>query len=310
MIKNKTKVGYLKLKYRILISLPVSVFFVLFGSGISIFNAFWIVGFYYSAMGSFLITLIIINTVHHTTIYLDSRLNWISHFFLRMLWQILLCFLAPSVLTYITAALYFRVFGINIYYETKYLTFDLPWVLVLIASFNIYYIIYYIFKYLGLAFEIHEGRIKISYEQKASLFKDDQAFSINELAIAKETSLPPLITYQNHNTMESVDVDNKVAFFYYARNYYWVRTFDGHSLAIKQNLSEIENLYCGSHFFRINRKIIVNKRITVGYYKTKNGNYMVRLSGSLSENYPLLDKSQFCLSNRKVSKFKKWLQKT
>lgn len=306
-MKKKDKVGYLKLIYRIVISLPVSVFFVLYGSGISVFNALFMAGFYYSVIGSFIISVIIVNIIHYTTIYLDARLNWVNHFLLRLLWQFLLCFLAPSLLTYVAAAFYFKIFGIDINSETKYLTFDFPWVLALIALLNIYYFLYYLLIHSGLQFELYEGRVKILHEHKTTPLKDNQEPSAMESAVVEKTSLPSLIMYQG-NTAESVDAGEKVAFFYYARNYYWAKTFDGHSLAIKQNLSEIENMYCGRHFFRINRKIIINRIIATGYYKNKNGKYMVRLPELQSEEHPLVDHSQFCLSSRKVPKFLKWLQ--
>jgi len=166
-----------------------------------------------------------------------------------------------------------------------------------------------LFIHSGLQFELHEGRAKIGHEHQTSPFKGNQKLSAKESVVVEKTSLPSLIMYQG-NTAESVDAGEKVAFFYYTLNYYWAKIFDGHSLAIKQNLSEIENMYCGRHFFRINRKIIINRSIVTGYYKNKNGKYMVRLPELQSEGHPSVDHSQFCLSSRKVAKFIKWLQET
>jgi len=100
-------------------------------------------------------------------------------------------------------------------------------------------------------------------------------------------------------TLKAVDI-SAVAYFYVDNRVISLKTFDGKTLPIDQNLDELEHMLDPKTFFRINRKVIVN----IGAIKSMHAYSRSRVHLSLE---PTTDIDSL-VSTERSPVFKKWLE--
>lgn len=298
MKENYSPVAYRNAIFRILISLAAATFIVLYGSGLSPFEALLMKDFYRSLIGSFIIALILVHGVHLATLIIDKTTNWQHNALRRVLMQTVFGFAVPCVLAYLLAALYFRIHGIEINTETKYLKYIYPLVVFMLCTLNIYYLIHSFMIHGGLTFQ--SLLVNLRQHQQENKNTGKQTGSDTEEKLDLDT-----LWVSSGAKQIQLDVINEVGFFYHSGKSNWAVTFDDARHIIPQSLTELEKQYCGTAFIRINQQVIINRKVISEY---SNGSSHRTLSLTLKPEYVHLAKNERFLyvSRTNFLPFKSW----
>jgi len=137
-MKDTATVPYNDRYFRIVLSLLAAHIIVLYNDKDSFFQAVFTFSYLRGMAGSFVIALLLTEYVHYITVRLDWKFDWHANTLLRLFWQALLAFVAPSLLAFLLAAFLFWIFNINIFHTT-YLQQDYTVIVFMILSINMYY---------------------------------------------------------------------------------------------------------------------------------------------------------------------------
>lgn len=298
MKKNYSQVAYHNAIFRIIISLLAAAFFVLYGSGLSVFEALLMKDFYRSLIGSFIIALILVHGVHVATLIMDKTTSWQSNALGRILMQTVFGFAVPCVLAYLLAALYFRIHGLEINTETKYLKYIYPLVVFMLCTLNIYYLIHSFMLQSGLTvqgllFNLNQYQQENKDASKQTGSDTKEELDLNTLQVSSGAKQIQL------------DVSKEVCFFYHSGNLNWGLTFEDATHIIPRSLTELEKQYCGAAFIRINQQVIINRNVISCY---SDGSSHRTLSLTLKPEYVHLAKNERFLyvSRKNFLPFKSW----
>ncbi len=222
---------------RIIASVIAAHFIVVYGVEKSLFQVLLTPIYYVAMAGSVTIAFILITVVRWIYIKLDRRFDWLQRPVERTGLQVLLGLVAPGILAFILAAIYFALRGMNILH-TLYLRFDYPIILLLILFLNLYYLAYYFYARMRIA----EKTVANSPIQSEEIEGEVQrTFLINQGA----KSIPvPL---------------SDIAYFFREGNYNFMRTSTGDDYTIMQSLDEVQALLPSLDFFRANRQMLVSR---------------------------------------------------
>lgn len=210
---------------------------------------------YFIEFGSTLaITLLIVQLVYWATIILDRHFDWYEKPLQRTLLQALLGILVPAIITFALATLYFAAYGVNIL-RTNYHIYALPFIVALIAIFNVYYLVRYL---LG-----ERSRYRKLAEQHALA-----ASGSPELLPATGKAETFLVRTPTHSF--PVDVAS-IAYFYRDQNSVYLRLFDGGDYILAQSLDTIEERLGNRQFFRVARHMIANYNAIKAYHPLPYG---------------------------------------
>lgn len=284
-------VHYTNVLFRIVLTLAVAIFFTLYGESISFFDALLYPSFYLAVGGSAVIVFVLINFVHAITVRLDRTLPWNADGVTRLFLQFIFGFAIPCIAAYYLALLYFLAFGVSIR-DRDYLQSDYPLVVIFLFVLNCYY--YFRYEVLHL-----RTIIKI-LSQPASREITTPHYSQTE-----ETRKNPkdelIITFNNRHIQLNVLED--IASFYKA-NGYWIKTSDDRTYPTNLTLVEVEGRYGVDHFFRINRKALINRNFISGTRKNDQNTLVVELKPPLQ-----LPEENLTITEKRIPFFEDWLQK-
>lgn len=326
---NDLAIRYNNLSFRIAGSLVVSIFITLFGTGSSFFVALKYPSFYLVVGLSFLVALLLTSCVHYSTIQLDKRFDWRRMPYRRAGLQLLLGILLPVILAYYIMMLYFRFVDGRDIHDSQYMLIDFPHMVYFIIILNLYYVIHYLVVELMVMYHLWQNELRIKEKESGpavSIRSEEEPDSgypqellLNEAArdlqvvTEVEESLPlseapdGLITVNGGWDTLELDVVQEVCYFYRSGRSNWVVTFSGSRYLVSRTLKEFEAAFCGPHFFRINRAVIVNRAALESYEEGKHRRLLLQLK-------PGYDK--FCsgedfvtVSQRNYSLFKSWFDK-
>lgn len=274
---NMIYVRYNDLWLRIAASILAAHFIVVYGVEKSLFQILLTRIYYVAMAGSVAIAFILISTVRWIFMRLDRKFDWIERPLERTGLQILLGLVAPGLLAFILAFVYFSLRGINIL-NTLYLRFDYPIILVLIILLNFYYLAYYFY-----------GRMQLA--EKAVI---NTPIGIEE--IGGET----LKSFMVNQGVKSVPVLlTDIAYFYREGSYNFLRTCNGDDYTVSQSLDEVQALLPGSEFFRANRQMLVSRN-ACGHFEAKPYN---KLELFVAPEYKL----SVIISQKRSRSFRDWL---
>lgn len=322
-------IRYNNLSFRIAGSLVVSIFITLFGTGSSFFIALKYPSFYLVVGLSFLVALLLTYCVHYSTIQLDKRFAWQRNPYRRAGLQLLLGIMLPVVLAYYIMMLYFRFVDGRDIHDSQYMLIDFPHMVYFIIILNLYYIIHYLVVELMVMYHLWQNELRtkeresgpavsIRAEEGADseypqelLFNEAASDSQEETVVEEIRPLSEapdgLIKVNGGWDTLELDVVQEVCYFYRSGRSNWVVTFSGSRYLVSRTLKEFETAFCGPHFFRINRAVIVNRAALENYEEGKHRRLLLRLK-------PGYDK--FCsgedfvtVSQRNYSLFKSWFDK-
>lgn len=322
-------IRYNNLAFRIAGSLVVSIFITLFGTGSSFFIALKYPSFYLVVGLSFLVALLLTYCVHYITIQLDKYFDWRRKPFRRAGLQLLIGIILPVVLAYWIMMLYFRFVDGRDIHDSQYMLIDFPHMVYFIIILNLYYVIHYLVVELMVMYHLWQNELRTKETESravvpVSLEERSEAGNLLELPINEvvqegqaatevEKILPVseiaagLIKVNGGWDTLEIDVVREVCYFYRSGRSNWVVTFSGSRYLVSRTLKEFEAAFCGPHFFRMNRAVIVNRAALESYEEGKHRRLILKLK-------PGYDK--FCsgedfvtVSQRNYSLFKSWFYK-
>ena len=209
---------------------------------------------YYIEFGSTLaITLLIIHMVWWATVVLDRNFPWHGLPVQRVLLQLLLGLVVPTFVTLLLASGYFALYGLSIF-DTNYHLYALPFIVALIAIFNIYYYIRYLLA--------ERARLV------AGAANTQPILDIAETAPENGHKQAFLV----HTPTRSFPVaPDTIAYFYRDDGGVHIRLFDGADYLLARSLDAIEQQVDGTRFFRVARHMIASYEAIRGYHPLNFG---------------------------------------
>jgi len=264
---------YNDLLIRIVVAVIAAHFIVTFGEDKTFFEFLLLADYYKSVLGSAVIAILLFSFVRYVTVRLDRQYEWNKFPLNRALLQGLFGLLLTAVLAFLLAAVYFRIYGINIL-TTVYLKYDFPVIALFVFILNIYYFTYY------LLVQVKAGHQKSDKSQPAGNYT-------SVLIVNKGTENLPVNTTQ-------------ISAFYHEGNYNFLKLFDGNSYLISQTLDDLEKQLDPYLFFRVSRQAIVGRNACKSFRILDYGKLDVTTEPPMKE--PLV------VSQKRSTTFKKWLE--
>ncbi|SKA32893.1 LytTr DNA-binding domain-containing protein [Chitinophaga eiseniae] len=249
---------------------------------------------YYIEYGSTLaITILDIHIVYWVTLQLDRKFSWLDHPVFRGLLQVAFGLLLPTLITFLLAAGYFRLYGMDIL-DTNYHLYALPFISSLIALFNVYYLVRYLL------------REREHYWQMVLQSDRDNSMVAPATMPAPEPGMPLLekSVFIVHTPTRSFPVaTGDIAYFYREEGQVYLRAFAGNKHILSQSLEQIEEQLNKDDFFRVARHMIASRAAVRGYEKDTYGKLSLKL-----EPTPEYKRS-ITISQNKAGKFREWLDR-
>lgn len=269
-------VRYRNLAFRLIAAFMATHFIVAYGEPDSFFELIINPDYYLALLPSYGIALILVTVVHRITVRLDRSHDWLSHPLQRATLQLTLALLLPAILAFILAYLYFLVNGLNIF-DTPYLRFDYPIIVLLLLLLNSYYVGYYLY-----------WISKIQRQQQP----DAQA---HEITMPEQTGQ----TFMVSSGARTIPVPvSDICYFYREGDYNYVATFTGDRFIISQALDELQQKLNEQHFFRVNRQFLVQRKACTEVHTLNFGKLELKLSPAT--------KTSVIVSQKRAKSFKQW----
>lgn len=269
---------YNDLYFRIIAALVSAHVIVVIGEDETFFHLLVDKDYYRAMFFSFIIAFLLVNFVYWVTLRLDKDCDWKQHTIRRPLLQLCFAFFLPSVLAFLLAFTYFRLFGYDIWH-TWYLRYDYPVIVLMLLLLNVYYLAFYFYRQWQLMEHMITSPIIVNKEETRA----KEVFVIQKGA--KTIPLP---------------VDT-ICYFYRSGNFNFVRTFDREDFVISQSLDEVQLLLHRKNFFRANRQFIINFTACQHYEPLGLGKLEVFVAPAA--------KGPIIISQKRVKEFKEWIER-
>ncbi|MFA6152005.1 MAG: LytTR family DNA-binding domain-containing protein [Chitinophagaceae bacterium] len=231
-------VRYRDLSLRVIASVVAAHFIVVYGVEKTFFQILLTPIYYVAMAASVTIAFILISFVRWVYIKLDRKFDWVARPLERTALQVLFGFIAPGILAFVLAFIYFSLRGMNIL-KTLYLRFDYPIILLLILFLNLYYLAYYFY-----------GRMRIA-----------ETMLPQSLVVETENSEDNSKSFLVNQGIKNLPIPLKnIAYFFREGDLNFLRTFDGEDFAVSYSLDEIQQNLKETDFFRANRQVLVSRK--------------------------------------------------
>ncbi len=206
------------------------------------------------------------------SLFLDKHPRLGNHIFKRMIWQLSIGLLLPTVLVIGMTAIYFWFFGENII-DRGYFAYELPIVVLYLAVINGFYLLIYSNNQIWM--------FKRNYLQQKTLTAKEKRILVHH----KGGQLPILVT--------------QIALIDQIHQVNWLIMQNGESHVLHLSLKEIMALLESDDFFQVNRKQIVNKKAIK--------KIVTRAFGKLELILAVPYENQVTVSKDRAKRFKEWL---
>jgi hypothetical protein len=270
-------IRYNDLWLRIISSVLAAHFIVVYGVEKTLFQILLTPIYYVAMAASVAIAFTLISFVRWVSLRLSKNFDWIDKPMQRTGLQLLLGWIAPGILAFLMAFIYFSLRGMHIL-DTLYLRFDYPIILLLILLLNLYYLAYYFYERMRFA---ENAVVNSPIGQEEINGETRQTFLINQGA----KSIPIPIT--------------DIAYFFREGAYNFLRTFNGDDYAVMQSLDEVQAVLSVADFFRANRQMLVSRK-ACKHFETLSYN---KLELFLEPHYKL----SVVISQKRNKPFREWL---
>lgn len=274
------RLSYFKQKdlpFRIVAAVCGAHIMVVFGVETTFFQALMNPVYYRAMLGSTLIALPVVEYAGYVSRKLDKKYDWIYAPLERCFFQLLLGVILTSIIAFLLASAYFSVNGINIF-DTLYLRFDFPVVVILILLMNMFFVLQYFYRY---------AHSRLHGTVPAAALHEEKKPKYTETLIVRSgsQSIPVAVT--------------QVCFFFLEGDYRYLQTFDGRKYLVTQTLDELEEALNKEMFFRANRQVIVNRTACIHYNSLDFGKLEVKTNPAF--NSPIV------VSQKRAKEFKQWI---
>lgn len=268
-----TQVKYSDLLIRIIVAILAAHFIVTFGEDKTFFEFLLLGDYYKSVAGSAVIAFLLISVIRIITMRLDLKFGWNHVPIHRTVLQVLFGLVFASIIAFLLAAVYFRLYGINIL-TTVYLKYDFPVIVLFVLLINVYYFCYYLLSRLKSGAEVKEpDHLRNNYTTVFIVNKGTENLPVNIGSISS---------------------------FYHDGSYNFLRLFEGTSYLIAQTLDDLEKQLDPDLFFRVSRQAILSRAACKSF---RNLDY-----GKLEILTEPVTKEPVIVSQKRSAVFKKWLE--
>jgi DNA-binding LytR/AlgR family response regulator len=275
---NATPVVYKDFWFKIIGCLLASYLIDALNREESIFQRLGSKYFYIDNAGGFVIAIILWEMVRFSTRYLDKRFSWAGQPLKRILLQLTMGVLLPSLFSFIFTLLWMRLAYDQDIFETAWLYNEFYAVILIIVLINLVYFtwwLYLVWKQQDLA---------ISTVNKIGISESQSPYETIEVTKAGKTILLP---------------QNNIAYSYLSNGYCYIKPFEGDSFVTTYTLDELTQMLSKAHHFRVNRQILVSKRACKTYKSVEFGKIEVELDPSF--------KLPVIVSQKRAKDFRKWV---
>jgi len=280
-IEINRPVQYKDFYIRLLLAILASHIIIVYGEPESTFEILLTKDYYTAFAGSFIIAMLLIQYVNWITRVLDRRADWVHKAVARAFSQLFLGLIAPGFLAFLFAFTYFKIRGIDIL-TTSYVTYDFPFIMLMLALINAYYLAYYFYLKWSIAEEIVAKAI---VPEAASEFIEqetgEEVFTVSRGSI-------------------SIPIDaSSIGYFFRDGEVNFLRTTEAEDIFTNQSLDEVETQLGERSFFRLNRQMISSFRSVKDYRAIAHGKLEITLDPPFSE--PVI------VSQKRAKSFKQWM---
>lgn len=259
--------------FRFILVLLVSVFVSTYG-GDGMQDAFSDPAFYEEFAATFVFTALLAEWINFITRRLDKVYDWERKGVTRLVLQVSLGIVIPSVAEVFLAVMWFRMIGTDIR-ETNFIQYAFPLIVLLIAIFNMYYFTLYVYL-----------QWKKKEKQPGT---GEGASSAGEI---------PVYFGGNIHSLPAADI----LYAYRQGRYNYVKTSrQGEAYVISLPLDELEKRLDSLLFFRLNRQLIAHRACCRGYIPAGYGKLEVYLSPPPPIAQPVL------VSQKRAGAFREWI---
>ncbi|WP_199117786.1 LytTR family DNA-binding domain-containing protein [Pedobacter sp. ASV28] len=238
-------VQYRNKKLRLAAALVASVYILFHGKPFALHKALHSPAFYTALAVSFCVALLLLNIIHHVTLWLDRELDWRERPFVRSAVQSVLGILLPAFTDLILIYLYFETLGQNII-DNGFLLIDFPVIVMFIVLFNAYYLIHYLL--------LSERKI-VAEIRKEKPDRNDVAYLTGDMDLVIDQK----------GTHIRFSLEDVLYFYRYGKK---VNLFmiNGVEHIVPLTIATLAERYVPFGFSQINRGVIINNKIVKGYY--------------------------------------------
>ena len=292
-MKNKPddnkKPHYNDLSFRLIMSLPVSVYMMLYRERESIFEAIADINFWIGTALGFVVSFMILTLINRISKKLDSKYPWREATTVRLIYQLCWGICAMMIFTFsLVLITYWVIFGIDIT-RTEYPTHDFPLVILLIVLANLYYLTYYLWLVKSYA------PLDVHMESNTEVIEESAITETRKNSSEHSVYLAP--------TSNGIIVipQEKIAIIYRQDAYVLLKTFDRETYTLERSIPQIVPELDSIQFFRINPRCVVNYRACKSIRQGTHGKLDISFAHPLS--------STDSVSRTLVQDFEKWMKR-
>jgi len=216
---------YNDLYFRIIAAIISAHIIVVIGEDETFFHLLVDKDYYRAMLYSFIIAFLLVNLVYWITRKLDNQYDWKQHKIRRPILQLFFSFFLPSIAAFLLAFTYFKIFGYDIW-NTWYLRYDYPIIVLMLLMLNIYYLAFYFYR----QWQFTESMI------------------IPVVANKEESKSKGVFVVQKGAKNIPLQVDT-ISYFFHNGDFNFVRTFEQEDFIITQALDDVQQQLNEKQFF-------------------------------------------------------------
>ncbi|QRY55560.1 LytTR family DNA-binding domain-containing protein [Sphingobacterium siyangense] len=282
-------VQYKNRKLRLVVSFLASFYMLVHGKPFDIGRALSSPGFYVVLAFSFFIAILLVEIVNKVSITLDKKYGWRSMYFARTALQIVFGIFFPALIDLGLVSIYFNILGEDIV-DNGYFYIDFPVVVGFLIILNFYYCFHY---------WILTDQRNVAKQLKLVLATHIESKDTEDELLMME-----------HKGRRIYFKIHDILYFYRSGKVVKFRAEDDSEHPVNYTIGKLSERYADKGFVRINRGMVINSRIIIGY---KVGPRKNTLQLILHETYNKvvsdLGIEQFQVTKEFISHFKSILPK-
>jgi hypothetical protein len=235
--------------------------------------------FYIDLAGGFVIALVLWEMVRFATRYLDKRISWTEQPLKRILLQVGLGVVLPSLFSFVFTMLWMRLAYKQDIFKTSWLFNEFYVVIIILLFINLVYFTWWLF-------------LDWKYQQNLA--------ALNNRSITTSESAANNRTIEVSKAGKTILLpQNDIAYSYINNGYCYIRTFEEDSFVTTYTLDELAKMLNNTSHFRVNRQILVSKKACKSYKRLEFGKIEVELNPA--------SKIPVVVSQKRAKDFRKWI---
>jgi uncharacterized protein YacL len=232
--------------------------------------------FYTDIAGGFVIALILWEIVRFITRYLDKRMSWSEQPVKRLLLQVSLGVVLPSLLSFVFTWIWMESAYNQDIFKTSWLNNEFYTVILIIVLINLIYFTWWL--YLN--------------------WKQQSAFALlGNPASHTETMHKTIEVSKAGKTILLPQTD--IAYCFLSNGYCYIKPFEGDVFVTSYTLDEVTRILGEFLFFRVNRQFLVSRKSCTAYKSIENGKIELDLIPPF--------KTPVIVSQKRARDFRKWV---